>query len=318
MSSMTVTISALVPTLIASLNEYPDERAEIVFEIAAELRQAGDDKAALDWLDTVVAADGFDASMARLQAAEIHFEAGRTDLAMAALDAIKDSRERDPEACALAGELLDDRGDEQGALRWFTMGASRLREQEIADARGEFGWMSPHYGILWQRHLLRERLGYPPDDLQDDLWEPPGRRSDGDGAAFPTTDEAFTDPRIDAAEVLRILTWPQRDFAIAKQRWPHLLAEATTHEQYRARLESELRDTVRRKPTKIMLVHARVDALADYAARAGGSVEDSATRRGYLAEQAGLGQVLMWPPGRNAACWCGSTAKYKKCCGGPS
>ncbi|TQC47004.1 hypothetical protein EEB14_22715 [Rhodococcus sp. WS4] len=21
-----------------------------------------------------------------------------------------------------------------------------------------------------------------------------------------------------------------------------------------------------------------------------------------------------WPPGRNEACWCGSTLKYKKCC----
>lgn len=315
---MTVTSSARVPALIAALDEYPNERVEIVFEIAAELHQADDHEAALDWLGTVVAAGGFDASLARLQAAEIHFETGRRDLAMAALDAVKDSRERDPEAYALAGELLDDRGDEQGALRWFTMGASRLREQEIADARGDFGWMSPHYGILWRRHLLRERLGYPPDDLQADLWEPPGQRSGGISTGFPTTDEALADPRIDAAEVLRILTWPHQDFAIAKQRWPHLLAEATTHEQYRARLESQLRDTVGRKPTKIMLVHARADALADYAARAGGSVDDSATRRGYLAEQVDLGQVLMWPPGRNAPCWCGSTAKYKKCCGRPS
>jgi hypothetical protein len=272
----------------------------------------------LDWLSPVVAAGGFDGSMARVQVAEIHFEAGRTDLAMAELEAIKDSRERDPAAYASAGELLEDLGDDEGALRWFTMGASRLNEQEIADARGESGWLSPRFGILWQRHLLRERLGYPPDDLQDDLWEPPGWRSGRDSPAFPTTEEAFADPRIEAAKAVRILTWPQGDFAIAKQRWPHLLDGATTHEQYRARLESELRETVDRKPTKIILVHARVDALADYAARTGGSVEDSATRRGYLVEQAGLGQVLMWPPGRNAPCWCGSAAKYKKCCGRPT
>ena len=175
---MTATTSGLVPALVASSGEYPDERVEIVFEIAAELRQADDHEAALDWLGTVVASGGFDASLARLQAAEIHFDAGRSDLAMAALRALEDSRERDPEAYAFAGEMLDERGDEQGALRWFTMGASRLREQEIADARGEFGWMSPHYGILWQRHLLRERLGYPPDGLQQDLW--------GSQAAYPS------------------------------------------------------------------------------------------------------------------------------------
>ena len=26
------------------------------------------------------------------------------------------------------------------------------------------------------------------------------------------------------------------------------------------------------------------------------------------------GPMLAWPPGRNEPCWCGSRAKYKKCC----
>ncbi|MHA6802773.1 SEC-C metal-binding domain-containing protein [Salinifilum ghardaiensis] len=29
------------------------------------------------------------------------------------------------------------------------------------------------------------------------------------------------------------------------------------------------------------------------------------------------GRGLAWPPERNAACWCGSQRKYKKCCGAP-
>lgn len=211
-----------------------DERAEIVFEIAAELCQVGDDEAALDWLGTVVAAVGSDASMARVQVAEIHFEAGRTDLAMAALDAIKDSGERDPDAYALAGELLDDRGDERSALRWFTMGASRLREQELADARGELGWMSPGYGILWQRHLLRERLGYPPDDLQGTCGSPrvcglasttrPFRRRT---RRSPT--RAPTPRRHPGSSPGRNGTSRSRSSA------GHICwQEATTHEQYRA------------------------------------------------------------------------------------
>ena len=218
---MTATTSARVPALIASLDDYPDERAEIVFEIVSELRRSGDDAAALGWLHTLTAARGLDASMARVEAADIHFEAGRADLAMVELDAIKNSRGRDPDAYSLAAELLAERGDHEGALRWFAMAASRLSEEDLAAARGEYGWMSRGYGILWQRHQLRERLGYPPDDLEDGLCEPPGRRTEN--SAFPSTDEAMSDPHLRDARAIRILTWPVQDFAIAKQRWPRLM-----------------------------------------------------------------------------------------------
>ncbi|MCD0447919.1 SEC-C domain-containing protein [Actinocorallia sp. API 0066] len=30
------------------------------------------------------------------------------------------------------------------------------------------------------------------------------------------------------------------------------------------------------------------------------------------------GELVPWPPERNDACWCGSAAKYKKCCGRPA
>jgi tetratricopeptide (TPR) repeat protein len=30
------------------------------------------------------------------------------------------------------------------------------------------------------------------------------------------------------------------------------------------------------------------------------------------------GELITWPPERNDPCWCGSGAKYKKCCGRPS
>jgi uncharacterized protein YecA (UPF0149 family) len=35
----------------------------------------------------------------------------------------------------------------------------------------------------------------------------------------------------------------------------------------------------------------------------------------YAAELANRGAAIRWPPERNAVCWCGSGAKYKKCCG---
>jgi uncharacterized protein YecA (UPF0149 family) len=35
----------------------------------------------------------------------------------------------------------------------------------------------------------------------------------------------------------------------------------------------------------------------------------------YAVERLSRGEVIWWPPGRNAPCWCGSGRKYKKCCG---
>jgi uncharacterized protein YecA (UPF0149 family) len=29
-------------------------------------------------------------------------------------------------------------------------------------------------------------------------------------------------------------------------------------------------------------------------------------------------RLISWPPGRNEACWCASTRKYKKCCDAPA
>jgi uncharacterized protein YecA (UPF0149 family) len=41
--------------------------------------------------------------------------------------------------------------------------------------------------------------------------------------------------------------------------------------------------------------------------------EDARVR--YAAHRFSEGHALLWPPGRNDTCWCGSTRKYKKSCG---
>jgi uncharacterized protein YecA (UPF0149 family) len=38
-------------------------------------------------------------------------------------------------------------------------------------------------------------------------------------------------------------------------------------------------------------------------------------RAQYTAERLRTGEAIAWPPGRNDPCWCGSSSKYKKCCG---
>jgi SEC-C motif len=40
-------------------------------------------------------------------------------------------------------------------------------------------------------------------------------------------------------------------------------------------------------------------------------------RSAYGAELVSTGHTILWPPGRNDPCWCGSGRKYKRCCGAP-
>jgi len=311
-SGMTATVAERIPALLEELDRYPDDRAEMVFEIAAEFETAGDQESALGWLQTLVDAGGVDGALARVEIAAIHFDAGRNGLASAQLDALRADRVRDPEPYAMAAELFADRGEQSTALLWFTMAAARFSADQLTAAAGDHGWASCAYGVLWQRRQLRQRLGYLPDDLDAGLVAPPFGPP-----AFPSVEDALADGLPALARRLRILIWPQPEFALAEQRWPRLLDEAVSHTDYRARLESQLRDTTTTARVKIDLIAARVDALHDYAVGCGGSVHDAQVRRGYLDEQATLGHALAWPPARNAPCWCGSTVKYKKCCGRP-
>jgi hypothetical protein len=59
---------------------------------------------------------------------------------------------------------------------------------------------------------------------------------------------------------------------------------------------------------------AGADALTDFAERTGESPTDPDVKQRYCLSVPGSATIA-WPPERNAACWCGSARKYKKCCG---
>jgi hypothetical protein len=261
---MTATMTDRVAALIRELDQYPEQRAEIIFELAAELERAGRSESALEWLRGLVDDGGVDGALARVEIAGLHFAAGRADLAVAELAKIVSSRLGDAVPYASAAELLAERGDDEAAVRWFTTAASRLTAQERAAARGEYGWGTWAYSVLWQRRQARERLGLAPDDLDLGLVEPPGRRM----SSFPSLEQARADGRAAAARLAQILVWPQVDFALAQQRWPDLLDAGVSFEEYRARLESQLRDLAS-GCTTVQLVEARVGAMQAYADRGG-------------------------------------------------
>lgn len=292
--------------------QFPDERAQILFEAAAAWQDAGDVDRARQLLEGIIEFGGIDGGTARVQLAELFLTIGADERAQSELAALKASRERDAAPYAMAGELFAERGDTRAAVTWFNIAAARFDDDEIAEACDpQYGWMTYAANVLWQRRKAREQHGFPPDELDEAVAAPPLRRSE----AFPTMQEVLSSDTVGAARGVRVLIWPLAEFETARRKWPDLIDGETTHDAYRTRLEGELRDLIERQHVPVTLIPALAGPLGDFAARAEGQVTDAAVRRGYLAEQAAQSNTIRWPPPRNSPCWCGSAIKYKKCCG---
>lgn len=213
----------------------------------------------------------------------------------------------------MAGELLEELARTEPALAWFDLAVSLLTAEERATMRsaGASGMYAKM--IVAGRRRVRRALGLPNDELDDAV--PPPRMPGLDG--FVSPDELLELPgRVPAREV-RSLFWQEREFGEATRRWPAIFgANGPDHGAYRARLESRWRQLAERGAARITLVPASADGLAWFAERTGGEPGDEHTRQAYVNEIADTG--IEWPPARNAACWCGSSRKYKKCCGNPA
>ena len=167
--------------------------------------------------------------------------------------------------------------------------------------------------IVAGRRRVRRALGLPNDELDEAV--PPPRIPGVD--AFLSTDELLQWPGRVPAQQVRSLFWQVREYDEAVQRWPAIFgANGPDHHAYHARLESRWRQLSERGAAQIILVPASADGLARFAERTRGDPGEEHTRQAYMDEIVSTG--IEWPPARNAACWCGSSRKYKKCCGNPA
>jgi hypothetical protein len=148
--------------------------------------------------------------------------------------------------------------------------------------------------MVSRRRDARQQLGLPADRL-DDLVGARGSGRKGTGAQF--------------------LTFRRDELPEAQRRWPGVFHEAP--DDYYARGERVYRDFRDAGPGAIRLVPAKASELAAFAAKDGSSAEDADVRARFAAV-ADPETTIPWPPERNAACWCGSGRKYKKCCGRPA
>ena len=296
---MTTTHVDEATALEVDAERYPDERGEILIEAAVAWRKAGRPERAAELLAQLVEAGGEDGCFARMQVAEYLFADGAVDAAYAELAALS----RDPALhdghCQLTAELLAEREDLSGALRWYDRAVARLDSSALEALRGPDAWMEMAWLMVRSRREVRQRLGLP-TDATDEL----------------TMDSDDVDGGVATEHVpgqVRMLVFQRAERAEAMRRWPGVFGQELDEVHYPA-AERRWREIADSGIPSLRVVAATVADLCDFAERTGMSPTDSETLAAYV-DQMPSERMMAWPPQRNGPCWCGSGTKYKKCCG---
>jgi tetratricopeptide (TPR) repeat protein len=270
--------------------------------LAAEIAESRSKlDAALQYAERAVDAygDRSDSRVASAQAlrARILFRLGRADEAIAVVEPLRPLLTEFPDAAAYVSAALAAGGQLKVAEEWLTEAV-----QSAVASRGE---PTEPYGILFfllqQRHRVRHALGLT-HDQHDNLAEKLETRlaNSTARAAVPPADD--------------LLFFPRAEFERLLAKWPALASPyGADWDQHRAHLERELVRLAGTGRAGLTLPPGTVAGLTAFAG-GDGDATDPKTRAGYADRVAtGTGQIP-WPPERNAACWCGSGLKYKKCC----
>ena len=263
----------------------PDD-AGYALSLAAEARElAGDHEEALA-LSARAATTGegtVDATWLQAIHAERLLRLGREDEGMAALAALRPLLHRDVDAVGPVVEALTETGRAELAEQWVTaaMLTAMEREDRATDGSDEQLEVAAVVDeLVMTRRDVRAGLGRVPDEydtLADDLDAAP------DLVFFP--EAAFT--QLLAAQ-------PEAADELGRD-W----------DAHRAIVEGELQAAD--AEGEVLEVEVATPALL-----AAMLADDDASDDADTAPEPG--PRLPWPPGRNDPCWCGSRAKYKKCC----
>ena len=262
----------------------PDD-AGYALSLAAEARElAGDHEEALA-LSARAATTGegtVDATWLQAIHAERLLRLGREDEGMAALAALRPLLHRDVDAIGPVVEALTETGRAELAEQWVTaaMLTAMEREDRATDGSDEQLEVAAVVDeLVMTRRDVRAGLGRVPDEydtLADDLDAAP------DLVFFP--EAAFT----------QLLAAQPRAADELGRDW----------DAHRAIVEGELQAAD--AEGEVLEVEVATPALL------AAMLADDDADTGDTAPEPG--PRLPWPPGRNDPCWCGSRAKYKKCC----
>ncbi|MET7669173.1 SEC-C domain-containing protein [Micromonospora luteifusca] len=299
--------AALVAELVGAVDEGrvadPDDTGYVLLVAADILTQAGDLADALALATRAIAEQPDDGGHARSMRGGLLLRLGREEEGMAELSALRPLLETGPDATYLIDDLVG-AGRTETALEWLTaaldaiLERTRTQQHESEDAQDEAAAMI--YGLAQERHDLREEMGLPHDEY-DNL-------ADRLRAASIHALDALDDGPA------TLLFWPQAEFDALMTRWPALSGSyPATWDEHRAQIELALVEASGMGGADLGVVVGSVAGLAAFAEREDLDPTDEETQDEYADSLTGP-DLRSWPPGRNDACWCGSGAKYKKCC----
>ena len=267
--------------------------AGLALTLAAEIAESRSKlDAALRYADAAVEAfgdrDDSPAAGGRAVRARILFRAGRADEANAVVDPLRPLLTRYPDAAAYVTAALAVGGRARDAETWLTEAVQEVLAERGTAEPADADDAGVLFFLLQQRHRLRHAMGLQ-HDTHDNLAERLETRLAGAGSAeTPAADLVF---------------WPQGEFGVLVKQTE---AYGVSWDEHRARLERELVRLAAGGRTGLVVFPGSVAGLADPAS--------PESRAAYARTLAAGATRIPWPPERNAACWCGSGAKYKKCC----
>ena len=257
----------------------PDD-AGYALSLAAEARElAGDhDEAlALSARAATAGAETLDASWLQATHAERLLRRGREDEGMAALTNLRPLLHRDAGAVVSIVEALTENGRAEIAEQWLTAALLTAMEHEERLAEGSDEQLDAAEVVdelVLRRRDVRADLGVAPDEY-----------------------DALADD-LDAAPDL--VFFPEAALARLLAAQPALADDlGRDWDAHRAVVEGELQAAD--AEGEVLEVEVATPSLLAAMLADDGSDLDPGPR-------------LAWPPGRNDPCWCGSGAKYKKCC----
>jgi tetratricopeptide (TPR) repeat protein len=280
--------------------------AALALTLAAEIAESRTKlDAGLRYVDRALEAygqsDDSQVAAARALRARILFQAGRDDEAMAELEPLRPLLTRYPDAAAYLSVALASGGRARLAEEWLTEAVQEALAGRDAPEPASAEDAGLLFFLLQQRHRVRHALG-----LQHDTHDSLAERLETKLAN--ATASAAAEPGDD------LLFWPAAEFDKLVAQWSALTeAYGATWDEHRARLERELVRLAGSGRTGLALLPGSVDGLTA-SAGSGGDPADPQTRAAYARKLAADAEQIIWPPERNAPCWCGSGLKYKKCC----
>ncbi|WP_433179706.1 SEC-C metal-binding domain-containing protein [Actinoallomurus sp. CA-150999] len=293
---------------------YPDERDEILLEMAGQWADAGETDRALRIYDKIAAtaAEEDDAQYAIVEKIHVLDEVDRQDEARAEIARLEKRRPL-PGPASLMAEFFEAQGQLEKALTWYNVACRDFFSEAGDEDEPEIGSFDLE---LAGRARVRKALGLPPDEFDRlavdgnaDMTKALNRVAQRGGPSHaPSTGVGSFFVRSDVkrafAEGLVHVDDPEDD-------------DVTS---YFRRVERGWRETCHEGGvTNLVILPTTVDDLLRYGDEHGRDPKDQQTRMEYLQDRVEEeASTLHWPPERNQPCWCDSGRKYKKCCGSPA